>query len=180
MALGSRGSAPPRALTISTHATGIVDGGGGRPGGASRAEEEDLSRKCPIRWLPESPGWTVFHLPSTPDGISNTVRPRASPPLAAAHPADIVGATTPSFPPPRAAQAQGERSAATALAIMQGFGRLSSQTTMPRPAPMASDLRHQLPLAQERAEEVRVESYCCARRDLSYSCPWLRPWRGFP
>ena len=98
MALGSRGSAPPRALTISTHATGIVDGGGGRPGGASRAEEEDLSRKCPIRWLPENPGWTVFHLPSTPDGISNTVRPRAGPPLATAHSADIVGATTPSFP----------------------------------------------------------------------------------
>ena len=138
--MGGGGSAPPRALTTSTHATGI----------ASRAEEEDKGPHVLLcaqilaanvrsdgnqriqggRYFIYRPPRTVSQIPSAP------VLARLSP---------LPPRLTSSAPPRplslplRAPQAQGERSAATAFVIMQGFGHLSSQTTMLHPAPMASD-----------------------------------------
>ena len=115
MAFGGAASAPPRALGIATCVTGVAEGFAGdrssRGRGRARDEEEkerarvqgsslpilsraaNLSRRCPIRRLPDYPGRTVFDLPSTPDGISSTVRPRAA--TRRRLPADIVGATMP-------------------------------------------------------------------------------------
>jgi len=82
LAFGGVASAPPRALGIATCVTGVAEGFAGdrssRGRGRARDEEEkerarvqgsslpilsrvaNLSRRCPIRRLPDYPGRTVF------------------------------------------------------------------------------------------------------------------------